>query len=166
MRIERVVAALHPCAQPRTQFGALAKHASAMHAELIGLFVEDIELLHFAAMPFACEIGSASGRRRTVDSAAMERYMQQRAHELHEALAAVLGRTTLAWSFRVTRGTVMEELLAAGIEQPGSALLLPPGADIDLPPRILQRSEREQLRLHLTARSVQPILLLGAGEAA
>lgn len=165
MKVDRVVAALHPCALPRTEFGALAKRAGSMDAELIGLFIEDIDLLHFAAMPFACEIGSASARPRTVDAHAMERYMRSRAQELRDALTAVLGSSSVPWSFRVARGTVADELLAAGIERPGCALLLPPGADIERSPWILKRSECEQFRLHFAAHSVEPILLLGADES-
>ena len=165
MKIDRVVAALHPCAAPATKFDALAKRAGSMEAELIGLFIEDIELLHFAAMPFACEIGSASARPHTVDSSAMERYMRSRAQELRDALSAVLEPSSVPWSFRVARGTVVDELLAAGVEQSGCALLLPPGGDIERPPLILKRSQYEQFRLHFAARSAQPILLLGVNES-
>ncbi len=162
MKIARVVAAWHPCAQPRIAFDALAERVRALDAELIGLFIEDIELLHFAGMPFAAEIGSASARLRSVDAPAMERYMQARASELREALNSVLGGSSLSWSFRVARATVADALAAAVLEQSGATLLLPPGADIDMPPRIVARSEFEQLRRHLNPYAAQPIVLLEA----
>ena len=58
MKVGRIVAALHPRRPLGTQIEALAERARALDAELIGLFIEDIEMLRFAAMPFACEIGT------------------------------------------------------------------------------------------------------------
>lgn len=160
MKVGRIVVALHPRRPPGTHLEALAEHARALDAELIGLFIEDIEMLRFAAMPFACEIGSASARKRTVDLEAVERYMQAREAELRKALTQALARTAVSWSFRIARGTVLEQLLAAGVEHEGSALLLLPGARIELPPIPVARSELEPLRRKLREHFEQPLLLL------
>ena len=53
MKVGRIVAALHPRRPLGTEIETLAEHARALDAELIGLFIEDIEMLRFAAMPFA-----------------------------------------------------------------------------------------------------------------
>lgn len=160
MKVARIVAALHPRRPIGTQVDVLAKHALAMNAEVVGLFVEDIDMLRFAAMPFACEIGTASARRRTTDVAAVERYMADRAAELRQTLGRVLDHTTVVWSFRVARGTVPEQLLAAAVEQEGAVLLLPPGARIELTPVNIARSDVQRSPHKLVEVSDQPILLL------
>jgi hypothetical protein len=160
MKVARIVAALHPRRPLGTHVDVLAKHALAMDAELVGLFIEDIDMLRFAAMPFACEIGAASGRRRTTDVAAVERYMADRAAELRETLGRALDRTSVVWTFRIARGTVSEQLLAAGVEREGAVLLLPPGARIELTPVSIARSDVQRSPRKLGEISDQPILLL------
>ncbi|MCC7081871.1 MAG: hypothetical protein IT530_14450 [Burkholderiales bacterium] len=160
MKVDRIVAGLHPGHRSARVLEAAAKRAHALDAELVGLFIEDIDLLHFAAMPFACEIDTVSGRRRSVDRAAMERYMSVRAAEMREALHAAAGRSAVHWSFRVARGTVADQLIAVGVEQEGTVLLLPPGADIDQPPRIVSRAQLERIALIVRGQQQQPILLV------
>jgi hypothetical protein len=160
MKVGRIVAALHPRRPLGTQIEALAEHARTLDAELIGLFIEDVEMLRFAAMPFACEIGAASARKRSVDVEAVERYMAARAAEVREALSQVLDRTSVVWTFRIGRGTVSDQLLAAGVEREEAALLLPPGARIELTPITIVRSRLEHLQRVLRENCDQPILLL------
>lgn len=164
MRIRRIVAGLHPGQYSGRLLEAAARRARAMDAELIGLYIEDVELLHFAAMPFAREIGTTSGRPRPVDAAAMERYMSARAAELRAALSALAGRIPVNWSFRVARGTVAEGLLAAVSEQHEPALIVPPGADIEASPRIVPRPELELSLFLLCAQERRPLLLLPEAE--
>ena len=158
MKIGRIVAAMHPRRPLGTRIQALAEHARVSDAELVALFVEDIEMLHFAAMPFACEIGSASIRKQSVDVAAVERYMAARAAEMRTAFSQVLDRTSVAWTFRVARGTVLEQLLAAGTERQGPVLLLPPAAQISVAPIVIARSQLLDSKLQL--QFDKPILLL------
>jgi hypothetical protein len=160
MKVGRIVAALHPRRPLGTQIEALAERARALDAELIGLFIEDIEMLRFAAMPFACEIGTATARKRSVNLAGMERYMAARAAEFRVALGQVLDRTSVAWTFRIARGTVFDQLVAAGVEREEAALLLSPGARIELPPVTITRSELDRLQRALREEYDQPILLL------
>jgi len=101
----------------RRELEAAASLAGRIDAELVGLFVEDEELLRFAALPFAHEIGSASARRRRLEVPALERAMRAHAADAERALAGTAGRTALRWSFRVVRGTVAAELIAAAAEE-------------------------------------------------
>lgn len=160
MRIRTIVAGLHPGQHPGRLLDAAARRARAADAELIGLYIEDVELLRFAAMPFAREIGTVSGRPRPIDPAAMERYLSARATELRAALSAVAGRIPVTWSFRIARGTIAEGLLAAGAEQKEPSLLVPPGVDIDEPPRIVSRAELALPLLLLSAQERRPILIV------
>ncbi|MBP6813864.1 MAG: hypothetical protein KA169_03175, partial [Burkholderiaceae bacterium] len=60
--------------------------ARSMQLQLLGLFVEDIDLLHFAALPFAREVCLSSATSRQLDPTAMVRALQQRAGEARRSL--------------------------------------------------------------------------------
>ena len=116
MKIRRIVVGLDPAPRTRTVLDAAAAVAEKLEAELLGLFVENMNLLHFARFPFAHEVGFPSATRRPLDVAAMERSLRIAATEARDMLAAVAGGTALRWSFRVTRGVLAAELLAAADE--------------------------------------------------
>jgi hypothetical protein len=78
--------------------------------------VEDESLLHLAGLPFAREVGFPSAASRPLDVEAMERSLRAQAREAEQRLAAAASRAPLAWSFRVTRGTLPEALLEAALE--------------------------------------------------
>ena len=101
MKARRIIVRLDP--RP-VGLQALARLAEELDAELLGLLVENVELLRLAALPFAREVGHASGVRREMDIAAMERSLQARARELRRACAEALKGSTVSWSFRVARG--------------------------------------------------------------
>ena len=53
--------------------------ARALRLRLLGVFVEDIDLLRFAGLPFAREVCLSSATSRPLDALAMTRALQQRA---------------------------------------------------------------------------------------
>lgn len=116
MKIRRVIVGLDPAPQSRALLEAAAEAAEQMEAELVGLFVENVDLLHFAGLPFAREVGITSAVRRELDVEAMERSLRGLAREAQRLLASVAERTPVRWSFRVSRGSLMAELLAAAEE--------------------------------------------------
>ena len=91
---------------------AVAEAAAALQAELHGLFLEDVELLHFAGLPFAREIG-ASARPRGLDVATMERRLRHQAEGARRALAAAAEGKPLRWTFRVERGSLPARVRSA-----------------------------------------------------
>jgi len=101
----------------RRELEAAASLAGRIDAELVGLFVEDAQLLRFAALPFAREIGMASARRSRLEVPALERAMRAHAADAERALAAAAQGTAPRWSFRVARGVVAAELIAVATEQ-------------------------------------------------
>jgi len=87
-----------------------------MEAELLGVFVEDINLLRVASLPFARQIRYPSAIAEPLDAAAMERELRVKAEQARKALATAAERAQVRWSFRVLRGTVTAEVLAAASE--------------------------------------------------
>jgi nucleotide-binding universal stress UspA family protein len=114
--IRRIIVGLDPRSPGRPALEAAAQLAARLRAELVGLFVEDIDLLHLAGLPFAREIGFPSATLRALDITSMERSLRALAGEVERTLAAIAGRAPLTWSFRVARGTLMSELRAAAAE--------------------------------------------------
>lgn len=112
MRIQRVVVGLDAGTTGRDLLDAAAEFAGRMEAELVGLFVEDIDLIHFAAHPFAREVGYASATRRSLDSERMERSLRTLARDARKTLESVAGRTAVRCSFGVTRGAVADAVLS------------------------------------------------------
>lgn len=162
MKIRRIVAALQPQAPANERVAAIAELARRTEAELVGLFIEDIELLHFAGLPFAHEVGAVSALRRKVDAVALECLMRRRAAELRAALAAALVNDPVRWSFRVERGIFAATVLAAGIEQPGPTLLLPPGVDTAKEIDPVPIAELSEARLREALRRDRPVLIVPA----
>jgi nucleotide-binding universal stress UspA family protein len=115
MRVRRILVALDASAQSLAALEAAAEMAARMEAELAGLFVEDINLLRLAGLPFAHEVGLFSALRRPLDSPAMERMLRTVEEQSRQAIASVAERRRVRWSFRVARGPVAAELLAAAL---------------------------------------------------
>lgn len=90
--------------------------ASQLEAELLGLFVEDINLLRLAELPFGREVIYGSPGTRRLDPALMERQLRAQAERARRALEAAAERVHIHWSFRVVRGQVVAEVLAASPE--------------------------------------------------
>jgi hypothetical protein len=126
VKIRRIVVGFDAGACRRETLQAIAALAAETQAELLGLFIEDTALLELARLPFAVEVGYPSAVRRTLDVATLERALRVRAETLRVELAAALGATRVAWSFRVTREAPSQALAAALAEGHAPALLIPP----------------------------------------
>src|SRR5690554_5302544 len=65
---------------------AAAEIASARNAEVLGIFVEEVNLLRTAGYGFAWEVGGSSGLACLLDSVAIEVRMQTLAETAHHSL--------------------------------------------------------------------------------
>lgn len=115
-RIRRIAIALGSEAPDTKALERIARLAAAMRAEMAGLFVEDINLLHLAALPFAAEFCRFTQRHRPLEGAEVERQLRIQAAAAQQALATVAERAGVSWSFRVTRGSVAALLRQAAAE--------------------------------------------------
>lgn len=114
--IRRILVAVDTSAHSLAALDAAARLASSMEAELTGLFVEDVNLIRLAALPFAKEICWPSSSRRVIDEVRMERELRLLASQARRALATAAEKVNAEWVFRVVRGTVTEEVLNAALE--------------------------------------------------
>jgi hypothetical protein len=85
--------------------GALAR---LLQQRLDALLIEDENLLHLAALPFSCEVGSYTASVRTLERASIEREYRLLAGQLRIAVQQVAAANEIEGSFRVVRGGVRE----------------------------------------------------------
>jgi hypothetical protein len=158
VRIERIIACFAPGSAGAPE--AVARLAEEMQAELLGLFIEDVELLRFAALPFAAEVGFPSAARRTVDLAGLERQLRTQAAGLRQALAVALDPTAVIWSFRVARASPENAVEAALAEGYAPALIIPPRGNPRAERRVMRRAELSDEGLRALLRAMRPVLIL------
>ena len=92
---------------------AAAALAASLQAELAGLFVEDINLLRMAALPFTRELGLASALLRPIEITDIEREFRRHAERARKALEEAALASSLRWSFQVIRGQPLAAALSA-----------------------------------------------------
>jgi hypothetical protein len=115
-RIRRITVALRGQAAEARLLGSAARLARETAAELSGVFLEDIDLLHLAELPLAIEICRATSVRRRVEAADLVRQLASQAVTAEQALARVAEDAGVAWSFRVARGVLTALLTEAAAE--------------------------------------------------
>jgi len=113
VKVRRILVAVDGSPESRVALAAAARLGGAAGGELVGLFVEDVELLRLAGLPFAREAGASSGVFRQLQTADIERRFRVAAERAREALRAAAAVSGLRSSFRVARGRVVTEILAA-----------------------------------------------------
>ena len=112
--IRRILVALDASSNSLAALETAARLASRLKAELIGLFVEDIDLLRVAEFPFTRQVGLLSSTFQRLDLPELERQLRAQANQIRRALTAIAERAHVPWQFRVARGSVASEVLAAG----------------------------------------------------
>jgi nucleotide-binding universal stress UspA family protein len=85
-------------------------------AELAGLFVEDENLLRVANLSFVHEVGLFSAGRRRFDSQELERQFRVQRRRVRRVFTVITESARVRWTFRVVRGIVLSEVLAAASE--------------------------------------------------
>ena len=89
---------------------ALAAHRQS---ELILLFIEDMNLVNLAGLPFASEIDRTSAAERKLDSTQMTRTFRSQTQRLTRQLDQMTQQKNMSYSFRTVRGHYMQEALSA-----------------------------------------------------
>lgn len=118
----RVLALLDASRYSLAALGAAVRLAERQEVELVALYIEDQDLLHSAAFPFAREVGAQTGLVRRLTAPSLEASLaRQVARVGHDLELAVAGRR-LRHSLHVSRGRVLAEALA--FAAPGDIMLI------------------------------------------
>jgi hypothetical protein len=78
--------------------------AVASRSNLHGLFIEDMDLLRVANLPFAREVILASGRPRILDNQQLFRSLNARSRHFRQSLERYAQQSSLAWTYSTVRG--------------------------------------------------------------
>ncbi len=111
--VEHILIALDASSHSMAALEAAAELGRRLRTRLVGLYIEDLQLLRAAELPFVREIGSASGVARSLDRHDLEQEFQVQARRAQQALATAAEGAQLEWEFQVRRGPVVSELLAS-----------------------------------------------------
>lgn len=111
--LRRVLVALDASRASLDALSAAAALAARLGAELEGLFVEDVNLVRAAGLPFASQLSSLSGAPQPLERHSVELELRALAAAARASLAEAAGRLQVEWSFRVVRGQVSAEVLSA-----------------------------------------------------
>ena len=109
----RIVLALGSTAQSAASMTIALHLAHDAQATLESVFVEDIDLLHLAGLPFTQELGRTSGALRPLQHADLEALLRRRAEQARRLITEHAVAARLEFSFRVARGTIAREAIAA-----------------------------------------------------
>jgi len=149
--LRRVLVVFESASTGEAELSAAVGLARQLSAELTGLFIEDMNLMRLAALPFARELGRESAVWRPISAAHLEREFRRQAEAAREALRAAATALELAWSFSAVRGTGL---------RPAFELAREP--DLMVVPR-RRRSAAAQTRR--AAAPAQPVAVLFDGSA-
>jgi nucleotide-binding universal stress UspA family protein len=114
--IRRILVALYASAHSLAALETAVRLAANLRAELTGLFVEDVNLLRLADLPFAREVRTLSATTHQLNSQRVAADMRTQAARAQRALLRAAEESQLPTSFRIVRGHVPSELLAAAGE--------------------------------------------------
>lgn len=107
--LKRILVPLDESEYSRAALEAAAQLASALGAEISGLYVEDTDLLDFCRFPFAREIGVYRSRR--LDPSEIERDFRIQAERIKKMMSLIAKHADIPWDFTVRRGRVISEVL-------------------------------------------------------
>lgn len=114
--IRRILVALDASPHSLAALQVAVELAEQLGAEVEGLFVEDINLLNLSDLPMARELVAYATHPRRLDRMRMSEQLQLQARMARKALEEVAEKAQVRWSFRVARGIIAAELLAAAEE--------------------------------------------------
>jgi hypothetical protein len=113
----RVIVAVGSTSPDPLTLAAAAQLAQAVGGELAALFVEDINLLRLAELPFAFEIGATLPTPRPLATRDVERAFRAQAADSRRALAEIANALQLDFTFEIVRGKPASALFEASAEQ-------------------------------------------------
>jgi len=110
--IRRILVALDTAEPSDAALEEAARLAAGLKAELVGLFIEDAELLQAAALPMTRMVPQQARTLAAFDPASMQRAFRIWSTEARRALESVASQWRIKWSFQIARGLYAEQLMA------------------------------------------------------
>ncbi|MCB1950126.1 universal stress protein [Nitrosomonas sp.] len=113
IQIKRILVALDASTVDRNILQAGIALATRFNARLDALFIEDIDLLHVAELPFVREVVYGAAVGRSINVAGMERSIQTQTARLRKLVASIAQQNQIEIALSVLRGNVASMLCDA-----------------------------------------------------
>ncbi|HUT42100.1 MAG TPA: hypothetical protein VM011_12235 [Gammaproteobacteria bacterium] len=107
----RIVVTLGAALGGRAPLATAVRLAGSLGAEIEGVFIEDINLIQLAGLPFLRELSPWSLAEQAVSSQRMERQLRAMARQARTLLEQEAIKLDVPWSFQVWRGHTGTEAL-------------------------------------------------------
>ncbi|MGH7725381.1 MAG: universal stress protein [Candidatus Eiseniibacteriota bacterium] len=104
--LKRILLALDGLNEDPATLSAAVELAARLHVELEGLFIEDVDLLRSAALPFVHQVDVLTGESAAFESEPTERGLRESAGRAEQRLAREAQRLHVQWTFRTVRGSI------------------------------------------------------------
>jgi hypothetical protein len=153
----RISVVLHSPETDRPLLELLGVLAAQPRSSVVGLFLEDSNLLRLGELPVARELCRVTYTERRLDSGEIQRQLKVRARTVRRALEAAALAAGAEWAFRTARGT-LRSLLEEAVRETDLLLL---GAA----PRMLPRP-LDLVRVTLARQAAGPVVTLFDGSPA
>jgi len=114
--IRHIVVTLDASESSRPALETTVRLATILGAELEGVFVEDINLIRLAGLPFLREVRPWSLTEEDLSSQRMQRELRALARHAEHMLEQAARETGVNWSFRVWRGRTEAESLSTAFD--------------------------------------------------
>ncbi len=114
--LRRIIVAMDSSVHAQAAAEAAVGLAVRFEAAVEGLFVEDVNLINLAEHPLGRLVSFPSGIAGALDRGAVERFIRYECSSAQRALQTVAKRRGLRAGFRILRGRVDSEILAAASE--------------------------------------------------
>jgi len=111
--MRRIAVTLDACQVSSRTLEEAVQLAARMGAQLEGIFVEDIDLIQLAELPFLREVRLVSRSENAINLTRMEQELRVLARRAERLLGEHAARQNVSWSFRIWRGSIDTELLTA-----------------------------------------------------
>jgi nucleotide-binding universal stress UspA family protein len=114
--LRRIVVAMDSSVHAQAAAEAAVTLAVRFKAVLEGLFVEDVNLINLAEHPLSRLVNFPSGKSSSLDRGALELHIKSECARAQRALELTATRLELRPAFRILRGRVESEIVAAASE--------------------------------------------------
>jgi len=109
----RVIVSCDASPLGESAIAAAAALARRLDVELKGIFVEDINLIRSASLPFTREVTSATALARRMPPGELQQLLERQAQSVRGVLAQAASALSLQWTFQVVRGAPLVSVLDA-----------------------------------------------------
>lgn len=111
--VSRVLIALDAMQENASALETAIALAAHRQSELMMLFIEDMNLVNLAGLPFASEIDRISATERKLNSTQMTRTFRSQVQRLTRQLDQMTRQKNVPYSLKIVRGHYMQEALSA-----------------------------------------------------